>query len=1086
MDYRFFLWNRYFSKKYILWIVFATISRCQLFAQYTYPVYGGVFRTIGYSDSVSGKLISVLSSSNQKIRVTNYYDYDTTLSLTSNKVADFLVLRKYFCLGVRSNNSIAKRCIFVLANYPLTVSFVDIFQTNGTSKATIVNAQTGSYQSIEKSNCGSQYVLYHPKTCHESYYPNSTALIKYSLLSYCFTVVAFDDKTEVQFDLNFDTDLGRKFTKTLNRGETFQMSLKYPRGKLHIVNGGKITSSNCNKKLAVFSNNTGLGFTTGLDFFQIDKGIYPYTGYEIEQLQPIKSWGYEFVVVSEGKSHLGNTYHLFSYKDNTIWINGKMISIDKDTVIADTVFYKPLLIQSLKPIAISQHVSGAKNFIAFGAPDDKVYANVLDFASIPPTSALTKEISVPIPSKVGTNQMNRAVVFSPGNNKIEVNGKSYTLTKKFGTIYWGSIQNTRQDIITIKSNTGFNGYLIHTGASDTFEATNFYPSMSGVMTLYSGWDSLQSRIRVNKQGAHWYGLDDTGLAVACVGANTNFALEAGLRKLQKITCYIDGKLASKSADFDWKFTDTGKVKITYNYEFGDYGCDSGVQFSVSRWIKIYQNVDRKPFSDTTVCAGDTLRFLSNKDYLSKVKWFSPTTKITCDTCRTLTYIAKPNAKSRYLLTIQKPACNAFNDTFSIQVRDSLRIDMPHDSIYCMGDTLRAFLSGSGGDSVNYKWVYSFNGDTVQLNHKMKESGQWAITLADGCTKKPFVKTFDVFVDTTRLKVDAIADSMCKGMKVFDLNIVKASPKGGKWYAAGSRLSSVTSVRLDSLSIYPKHVILNYFYQNSNTGCTFNHTDSFWVTDTVKMVLASVTDICKETKLWDAPKEFKSASAGVWYSPNSGLAIDSMGRINPRNSGAGTFKVNKHYTNSQGCDFQSEGQISIAPAVLSISGTLSATSGKVPLIVNFEGKNGIAGVTRYKWIFGDTKQSPKDTAWGASVSYSYNDTGKFYPRLIGMAGGCRDTINLGAVSARLLGTIQLGENLTVNLYPNPSEVGNEVVLRIEGNRKFRSITVYNSVGSRVSSYHIEKGGNEITLKTSIPGIYFIEVEGTEKLLKWLVE
>jgi hypothetical protein len=1071
--------------KILLFNIVLFLGIAESFAQYTYPVYGGVFRTIGYSDSVSGKLISVLSSSNQKIRVTNYYDYDTTLSLTSNKVADFLVLRKYFCLGVRSNNSIAKRCIFVLANDPLTVSFVDIFQTNGTSKATIVNAQTGSYQSIEKSNCGSQYVLYHPKTCHESYYPNSTGT-KYSLLSYCFTVVAFDDNTEVKFDLNFDTDLGRKFTKTLNRGETFQMSLKYPRGKLHIVNGGKITSSNCNKKLAVFSNNFGAGYTTGLDFFQIDKGIYPYHGYEIEQLQPIKSWGYEFVVVSEGKSHLGNTYHLFSYKDNTIWINGKMISIDKDTVIADTVFYKPLLIQSLKPIAITQHVSGAKNFIAFGAPDDKVYANVLDFASIPPTSALTKEISVPIPSKVGTNQMNRAVVFSPGNNKIEVNGKSYTLTKKFGTIYWGSIQNTRQDIITIKSNTGFNGYLIHTGASDTFEATNFYPSMSGVMTLYSGWDSLQSRIRVNKQGAHWYGVDDTGIAVACVGASTNFALEAGLRKLQKITCYIDGKLASKSADFDWKFTDTGKVKITFNYEFGDYGCDSGVQFSVSRWIKIYKNVDRKPFSDTTVCAGDTLRFLSNKDFLSKVKWFSPTTKITCDTCRTLTYIAKPNAKSKYLLTIQKPACNNYYDTFFIQVRDSLRIDIPHDSIYCMGDTLRAFLSGSGGLSNQYMWSYTFNGDTVQLNHKMKESGQWSIMLSDGCTKKPIVKTFIVYVDTTQLKVGTIADSICKGMKLFDLNTVNVSPKGGKWYPEGSTLSSVTSVRLDSMSIYPKHVILNYFYQNSNTGCAFNHADSFWVTDTLKTTLGRIDGICKETKLWDAPKEFKSASSGVWYSTASGLAIDSMGRICPRNSSAGTFKVNKHYTNSQGCDYQSEGQISIAPAVLSISGTLSATSGKVPLIVNFDGKNGIAGATQFKWIFGDTKQSPKDTAWGSAVSYTYKDTGKFYPRLIGVSGGCRDTISLGAVSARLLSINQLSENLTVNLYPNPSGAGNEVVLSIEGNRKSRRITVYNAVGSRVASYHIEKGENKITLKTAIPGIYFIEVEGTGKLLKWLVE
>ena len=1072
--------------KAILFHIFSIFIMTEAHAQYTYPIYGGLFITGAVN------IVSFHSESSQSVRITNYNNYDTTISLTANKPMDLMLYKKFFTISVGSRNTILKRTLFALSGKPITITTLNIWGSRASETKQTGLGPTGSYQSIEKSSCGSQYVLYHPKTCHESYV---SSLKQYQDYPYCFTVVAFEDQTEVQFDLNFDTDLGRKFTKTLNRGETFQMLIKYPstsypykndEWKLHIVNGGKITSSNCNKKLAVFSNNFGFGFTTSHNWFQIDKGVYPNDGIEIEQLHPIKSWGYEFVVVSEGKSHLGNTYHLFSFKDNTIWINGKMTTIDKDTVIADTVFYKPLLIQSLKPIAITQYVSGAKNLLAFGAPDDKVYANVLDFASIPPTNALTKEISLPIPTKVGTNQMNRAVVFSPGNNKIEVNGKSYTLTKKFGTIYWGSIQNTKQDVINIKSSTGFNGYFIHTKSSDTFDIYDQRSFAAGVMTLYSGWDSLQSRIRVNKQGAHWYGVDDTGLAFACVGANTNFALEAGLRKLQKITCYIDGKLASKSADFDWKFTDTGKVKITYNYEFGDYGCDSGVQFSVSRWIKIYKNVDRKPFSDTTVCAGDTLRFLSNKDYLSKVKWFSPTTKITCDTCRTLTYIAKPNAKSKYLLTIQKPACNAYNDTFSIQVRDSLRIDIPHDSIYCMGDTLRAFLSGSGGLSNQYMWSYTFNGDTVQLNHEMMESGRWAITLSDGCTKKPFVKTFDVFVDTTRLKVDAIADSMCKGMKVFDLNTVKASPKGGKWYAAGSILSSVTSVRLDSLSIYPKHVILNYFYQNSNTGCVLNHADSFWVTDTLKTALGSVTDICKETKLWDADKEFKTSSAGVWYSPTAGLAIDSMGRINPQNSGAGKFKVKKHSINASGCDDQSEGQISIAPAVLSISGTLSASSGKVPLIVNFDGKNSIAGATQYKWLFGDTKQAPKDTAWGAAVSYTYNDTGRYYPKLIGVVGGCRDTIALNTITVGLLGVKSPGENLTIQLYPNPTSTGNEVVLSIEGNSKSRNIVVYNSVGSKVTSHRIEKEENQIVLKASTSGIYFIEIEGTGNQIKWVVE
>jgi hypothetical protein len=104
----------------------------------------------------------------------------------------------------------------------------------------------------------------------------------------------------------------------------------------------------------------------------------------------------------------------------------------------------------------------------------------------------------------------------------------------------------------------------------------------------------------------------------------------------------------------------------------------------------------------------------------------------------------------------------------------------------------------------------------------------------------------------------------------------------------------------------------------------------------------------------------------------------------------------------------------------------------------------------------------------------------------VSGGCRDTISLGVVSARLLSTNQLGENLTVNLYPNPTGAGSEVVLSIEGNNKTRSITVYNSVGSKVSSHRIEKGENRIVLKASTSGIYIIEIECTGNQIKWLVE
>jgi hypothetical protein len=94
--------------------------------------------------------------------------------------------------------------------------------------------------------------------------------------------------------------------------------------------------------------------------------------------------------------------------------------------------------------------------------------------------------------------------------------------------------------------------------------------------------------------------------------------------------------------------------------------------------------------------------------------------------------------------------------------------------------------------------------------------------------------------------------------------------------------------------------------------------------------------------------------------------------------------------------------------------------------------------------------------------------------------------LGAVSARLLSTNQLGENLTVNLYPNPTGAGNEVILKIANNKQTRNVTIYNSVGSKLSSHRIEKGQQQIKLNAASPGIYFIEVDGAGNQIKWVVE
>jgi hypothetical protein len=443
------------------------------------------------------------------------------------------------------------------------------------------------------------------------------------------------------------------------------------------------------------------------------------------------------------------------------------------------------------------------------------------------------------------------------------------------------------------------------------------------------------------------------------------------------------------------------------------------------------------------------------------------------------------------LTLRDDSGCMSTKTFVLPVDTIYSLQQPSSLSNCGPDTLT--LAATSTFSSHY-WMGQYsvidgNGNTIHVSqdsifrYYFKDARYYVLsefTSNNGCYTS--FKT-DIQIDTTQLRFKAMPKQLCKGMKTLKLSDIGASPSGGTWFHSQG---SDNSLALDQFAKYPSRVWLTYVYDNTATKCLYARTDSFWVTDTVKTALGRIDGICKETKLWDAPVAFKSSSAGVWYSPTSGLAIDSMGRINPRNSSAGTFKVNKHSKNAAGCDYQSEGQISIAPAVLSISGTLSITSGKVPLLVNFDGKNNISGATQYKWLFGDTKQSPMDTAWGTAVSYTYKDTGKFYPRLIGVAGGCRDTISLGAVSARLLSTNQLGENLTVNLYPNPTGAGNEVVLSIEGNSKSRSITVYNSVGSRVSSHRIEKGQQQIKLTAASPGIYFIEVDGAGNQIKWVVE
>ena len=243
-------------------------------------------------------------------------------------------------------------------------------------------------------------------------------------------------------------------------------------------------------------------------------------------------------------------------------------------------------------------------------------------------------------------------------------------------------------------------------------------------------------------------------------------------------------------------------------------------------------------------------------------------------------------------------------------------------------------------------------------------------------------------------------------------------------------------------------------------------------------------ICHRDSIFFYARHQRCQDSIHWYVNSTLVQHDESNFLKCKSLKSGKYKVTAVVFEKGSIDSIS-GNFN-SPYFVNLSGTTSALVGKPPLTVNFQGQNGIAGTTEYKWIFGDTKQSPKDTAWGGLASYTYNDTGRFYPRMIGVVGSCRDTIALNTITVGLLGLKSLGDDLSVRLYPNPTGTGNEVVLSIHGNSKSRSITIYNSLGSMVSSHRIEKGQQQIKLFATSKGIYFIELEGSGKLLKWVVE
>ena len=708
-------------------------------AQYTYALYGGT--VYFYHDSTQpfkeqDHFTYIYSKTDQTVRITNFRNYDSSVFVKANTSAYIRIPRLLLAAPLYFAGTINERGMYILAKEPLLIHHLSLIGRIPILSDPYILGYAGSYQVLEKEQCGSTYTLYYTNAL--SHYEFSP-VPQQKAYAYSFTTMAFDDSTWVDFDLEFNSQLGRKFSVLLRKGEIIKLSqLKLAENTSYFapykMGESKITSRDCKKKIAVFSTNFGRGIEKNSNAYNNDRVTYPAFGLEIEQLHPSNKWGYEYLLVSDGKSYKGNTYHIKNIGVNEIRFNGKLVKFTQDTLIFDTLFNRSLLIQSKKPIMVMQHVSGAMNLSVFGAPDDKIFANVMDMTNSPPTHNLIKEITVPIPSRVGTNLINRVVFFSPNNRRITINGQTTLLTKQNKGIYYGSIQYS-DTVLNIKSTTGFNGYIIHTGANDTngyFIERSSPHHRSGVFTIGNSWDTLQPRIRVNGQGVHWLGVDDTGTVEVCQNTAALFELETGWQQTKKLRTSLNDSFLHKLDSFQHLFKDTGLFTLKFDFEYDEHACDSGVKHRVSRRIRVVLPPQKLLFSDTLLCLGDTLRVQSSADPEVRTQWKSTLTTL-CDTCRWLNYVPLPGQPNMLTLTLRRNSCPNLLDTLWVRTYDSLQIQVPEPTYYCYGQTFRFQFNEMGGDSSRRALHHYWDSDTFTTADLNKQIARYSDTLTSVLT-----------------------------------------------------------------------------------------------------------------------------------------------------------------------------------------------------------------------------------------------------------------------------------------------------------------------------------------------------------------
>lgn len=486
-------------------------------------------------------------------------------------------------------------------------------------------------------------------------------------------------------------------------------------------------------------------------------------------------------------------------------------------------------------------------------------------------------------------------------------------------------------------------------------------------------------------------------------------------------------------------------------------------------IKLWPGLDFS-LNHNTLCVADTNQFytpINLSGFASKTtrEWRFDTTKITKDTLR-------KNFKSAVTLRLRimdTTGCD-FSKSFDLLSDSIYQLELPQVQTLCGAQSIELFASNpktggvwSGDWAINTASTNTTLGKAKRISvfvEAPKSTLTGRFTSSDGCSVK---LSREIIVDTTTIRFPNVS-VVCKASDSFDLNGIKASPKGGVWWneeSAGSTLKFKYATA-DSMKAS---------YTLANADCVF--TDSLWISlaDTAKKEFTSPIAVCGESATIDLNTIFNpSTSAGTWYSKQSNLSI-SNNRITPRNFTANTYPV-YYFTNTKPCGAQETHWLTVNPRVINILASTNTSVAQAPATINFEAKNSLnPGSTTFRWFFNDPLSGSNDSAQQGICNHTYNQSGNYYPFVIAKVGNCFDTVYCAPIQITPLSSHNL-DDVHITLGPNPTN-GNHIIIASEQLIQF--VKLYNCQGQMISINTINGSLFIIDTNKFATGTYFIKIQ-----------